>query len=225
MEPVAMNIFPYGKTETDYLSRRDSRLGRVIGAVGPIVRTMQPDLFAALCDSIIGQQISNKAAAAVSARFRGVLGRVTPRRVIDTEPSVLRSCGMSLRKAEYIRRAAEAVLDGTLDIAAMGGMSDREVVARLTALPGVGIWTAEMLMIFSLGRTDVLSYDDLIVRRSLIRLHGLSGLSRSEFSVYRERYSPFGTVASFYLWAMASDVWKDRSFDMPDERSGTGKIP
>ena len=205
----AMNVFPYGAAETRYLSRRDPRLGRVIEAIGPVVRPVWPDLFGALCRSIIGQQISNRAAATVVERFDALLGEPTPQRVLEADPSALRSCGMSLRKVGYIRSAAAAVLDGTLDVAALRELPDAEVVRKLTALPGIGVWTAEMLMIFSLQRPDVLSYDDLIVRRSLMRLHGLSGLDRTRFAAFRERYSPFGSVASLYLWEMAAEPWRD----------------
>jgi len=204
-----MEIFPYGRTETDYLIRRDPRLGRAIEAIGPIARPVRTDLFHALCDSIIGQQISNRVAATVSVRFGALLGAVTPERVLAADPSALRGCGLSSRKVGYILSGAAAVRDGTLDIASLGGLSDAEVVRRLTALPGVGVWTAEMLMIFSLCRPDVLSYDDLIVRRSLMRLHSLPEIDRKRFAAFREMYSPFGSVASLYLWEMASDRWRD----------------
>ena len=210
-------IFPYGNTETDYLTRRDPRLGRAIDAIGPIARPVCPDLFGALCDSIIGQQISNRAAATVSARFRTLLGEVTPTRVLEADPTALRGCGLSSRKVGYILSGAEAVQDGTLDIASLGDLSDAEVVRKLTALPGVGVWTAEMLMIFSLCRPDVLSYDDLIVRRSLMRLHSLPEIDRKRFAAFREMYSPFGSVASLYLWEMAADPWRDNLLFTQDE--------
>lgn len=204
-----MDIFPYGRTETDYLMRRDPRLGRVIETIGPIERPVCPDLFEALCDSIIGQQISNRAAATVRARFRTLLGEVTPSRVLAADPSALRSCGLSSRKTGYILSGASAIRDGRLDAASLDNLPDAEIVRELTALPGVGVWTAEMLMIFSLCRPDVLSYDDLIVRRSLMRLHGLEEIDRTRFAAIRELYSPFGSVASLYLWEMASDPWPD----------------
>ena len=117
----------------------------------------------------------------------------------------LRGCGLSLRKAGYLREAARAALEGRLDGAELAAMSDREVVDRLTALPGVGVWTAEMLMIFSMQRPDVVSYGDLAIRRGVMRLYGLESLSRREFETYRSRWSPYGTVASFYLWAVAHE--------------------
>lgn len=82
-------------------------------------------------------------------------------------------------------------------------MPDDEVIRRLTALPGVGVWTAEMLMIFSMQRPDVVSFGDAAIRRGIMRLYGLQTLGRTEFDVYRSRWSPHGSVASFYLWAVA----------------------
>lgn len=200
-----MGIFRYSAVETDYLAERDPVLGRAIRRIGPIERRVTPDLFEALAESIVGQQISGKAAETVWRRLTVLTGGVTPQSIVQATVEALRGCGLSLRKVGYLQEAARAALEGRLDEKELAAMSDREVVDRLTALPGVGVWTAEMLMIFSMQRPNVVSYGDLAIRRGVMRLYGLEGLSRREFETYRSRWSPYGTVASFYLWAVAHE--------------------
>lgn len=200
-----MEIFRYSAVETDYLAERDPVLGRAIRRIGPIERRVTPDLFEALAGSIVGQQISGKAAETVWRRLNALTGGVTPQSIVQAAVEALRGCGLSLRKVGYLQEAARAALEGRLDEKELAAMSDREVVDRLTALPGVGVWTAEMLMIFSMQRPDVVSFGDLAIRRGVMRLYGLESLSRREFETYRSRWSPYGTVASFYLWAVAHE--------------------
>lgn len=198
-----MVLFPYGPAETDHLCRRDKKLGALIREVGPLERPLSPDPFAALLYSIVNQQISNKAAATVEARFRALVGEVRPEKVCALTVEEIQGCGMSFRKAQYIRGAAEAALNGEVDFDRLCELSDGEAIGALTRLKGVGRWTAEMLLIFSLGRPDVVSFDDLGIRRGMERLYGLKGLTRTDFERYRRRYAPYGTVASFYLWELA----------------------
>ena len=200
-----MRTFRYGDAELEHLRRRDTVLGAAIDRIGPIEREVIPDLFAALVHSIVGQQVSSRAAASVWARLQESLGAVTPQSVAGASVEELRQCGLSGRKAEYIRGAAEAVLRGELDLSALHDLSDEEVIERLSSLRGVGTWTAEMLLIFSMERPDVVSWSDLAIRRGMRVLYGLETLDREQFERYRARYSPHGSVASLYLWAVSHD--------------------
>lgn len=197
-------IFVYGQTETDYLTARDPILGQAIRRIGPIEREVIPNLFTALVNSIAGQQISGKALATVWARLCDRLGEVTPETVLAAGEDGLRSCGLSGRKAGYMLAAARAVQDGTLPIHSLVDKSDEEVIKTLTALPGVGRWTAEMLLIFSLERPNVLAFDDFGIRKGICRLYGLDELTRAQFEQYRVRYAPYATVAGLYLWEIAA---------------------
>ena len=197
-------IFAYGQTETDYLTARDPVLGQAIRRIGPIEREVIPNLFTALVNSIAGQQISGKALATVWARLCDRLGEITPETVLAAGEDGLRGCGLSGRKASYMLSAARAVQDGTLPIHSLVDKSDEEVIKTLTALPGVGRWTAEMLLIFSLERPDVLAFDDFGIRKGMCRLYGLDELTRAQFEQYRARYSPYATVAGLYLWEIAA---------------------
>lgn len=201
---MKQQFFQYGSTETDYLAARDPVLGAAIARIGHIDRVVIPDLFAALINSIAGQQISGKALATVWARLCDRLGEITPAAVLAAGEDNLRACGLSGRKAGYMLAAARAVQDGTLPIHSLVEKSDEEIICTLTALPGVGRWTAEMLLIFSLERPDVLAFDDFGIRKGICRLYGLDELTRAQFAVYRARYVPYATVAGLYLWEIAA---------------------
>lgn len=201
---MKQQFFWYGSTETDYLAARDPVLGAAIARIGHIDRAVIPDLFAALINSIAGQQISGKALATVWARLCDRLGEITPAAVLAAGEDNLRACGLSGRKAGYMLAAARAVQDGTLPIHSLVEKSDEEIIRTLTALPGVGRWTAEMLLIFSLERPDVLAFDDFGIRKGICRLYGLDELTRAQFAVYRARYAPYATVAGLYLWVIAA---------------------
>ncbi|MEN6618754.1 MAG: DNA-3-methyladenine glycosylase [Rikenellaceae bacterium] len=200
-----MEYLKYGEKELSYLRDKDRQLGEVIDRIGFLERPVTSDLFVALVESIISQQISNKAAATVSRRFYELLGEITPENIAKTNHFYIQKCGMSLKKASYIKIAADAVLSGAVNFNEFANMSDQQVIEKLIILPGVGVWTAEMLMIFSLKRPDVLSFDDLVIRRAMMKLYGLKEITREIFDVYRKRYSPYCSVASLYLWEVAEN--------------------
>ncbi|CAA7601735.1 HhH-GPD superfamily base excision DNA repair protein [Acididesulfobacillus acetoxydans] len=198
-----MAFFPYGLIETDHLRERDEKLGAVIKRIGPIRRDIVPDPFEALILSVVNQQISKQAAQTVWNRLCTLLGQVTAERLAGVAPAQLRACGLSDRKVGYLKGIAEAAL-GRIDFAGLSNLPDREIIDTLSALPGVGVWTAEMFLIFSLCRPDVVSYGDLALRRGMMKLYGLTDLPREKFQIYRGNYSPYGSVASLYLWAFSA---------------------
>lgn len=198
-----MEIFQYGQKEIDYLSKKDKRLGAAIDRIGMIEREITPDPFEALVSSIVGQQISSKAADTVWRRLCNLLGSIVPESIAKADIHEIKGCGMSLKKAGYIKNIAEASISGEVDFNILSTLSDEEIIKKLSSLHGVGIWTAEMLLIFSLCRPDVVSYKDLAIRRGMMNLYDLKELKRADFEAYRKRYSPYGSVASLYLWALS----------------------
>ena len=198
-----MDIFHYTQDELEYLKKKDKKLAAAIEAIGMIGRPVNGDVFAALIDSIISQQISSKAARTVYGKLVALCGEITPERIQATDEASIQKCGMSMRKAGYIKAAACAVCSGALDLAAVREMPDDEVIKHLSALPGIGVWTAEMLLIFSLQRKDVLSFGDLAIRRGLCKLYGHKTLTKEQFARYKKRYSPCGSIASLYLWELS----------------------
>ncbi|MDF2802050.1 MAG: DNA-3-methyladenine glycosidase [Anaerocolumna sp.] len=198
-----MHIFEYGQKEIDYLKSKDKKLGAAIDKIGMIQREITPDPFEALISSVVGQQISSKAADTVWNRLVELLGNITPESISKTDISLIQACGMSQRKAGYIAGIAEAAIRGEVDFTLLDTMTDEEIIKKLSSLHGVGEWTAEMLLIFSLNRPDVVSYKDLAIRRGMMNLYGHKELPKERFDRYRKRYSPYGSVASLYLWALS----------------------
>ena len=195
--------FEYGNEETEWLKTKDPVLGAVIDEIGHIDRPVISDMFTALVNSIVGQQISSKAMVTVWGRMQERHGPVTPERICGTAAEDLQKCGMTMRKAEYIKEIADSVLNGDLDLMQLKDMSDDDVCKRLSQLRGIGVWTAEMLMIFSMQRPNIFSKDDLAILRGLRMVYRHKKITPSLFLKYKRRYSPYATVASLYLWAVA----------------------
>ena len=191
------------EAEAAHLASRDPALGRLMEAVGPLRRERLPDPFMALVHAIVGQQISGAAHASVWRRLREAFPSFTPEKLAAATPESLRACGLSLRKAAHIREIARRAHSGELDLAGLAALDDAALCAALCELPGVGQWTAEMLMIFSLGRRDVLSLGDFGIRKGLRMLYGKRELSPAFLARVRKRYSPCASAASLYLWALA----------------------
>jgi DNA-3-methyladenine glycosylase II len=200
-----VRYFEYDDEAVSYLKAKDAKLGAAIDAVGHVNREMMEEgnLFAAIVHHIIGQQISSAAQTTVWARFQEKLGDVTPATVNAATIEQLQSCGTSYKKAGYIKGFAEKVESGEFDLDAVEHMTDAEAVKALSSLPGIGEWTAEMLLLFCLGRPDILSFGDLAIHRGMRIVYHHRKVTRKMFEKYRRRYSPYGSVASLYLWAIS----------------------
>ena len=198
-----MPCFAYGEQETAYLAQRDPVLGAAIREIGLIHRPVMPDLFIALINAVVGQQISTKAQATVWGRMVAQFSPMSPQVIAVATVEALQSCGITFRKAMHIREIAAAVLSGELDLDGLQALPDHEVCARLVQLKGIGAWTAEMLMTFSMQRPNIMSIDDLAILRGLRMLYRHRKITPALFAKYKRRYSPHATVASLYLWAIA----------------------
>lgn len=193
----------YDSQATDYLSRKDPKMGEVIARVGKIEREVDTDLFSAVVHHIVAQQISTKAQATVWQRMKSSLGEINADTVLARGADGLQSIGISFRKAEYITDFAKKVKQGTFDTDGIYKKSDAEVISELTALRGVGIWTAEMLLLFCMGRPNVFSFGDFGILKGLRMLYHHRKIDRPLFEKYKRRFTPFCSVASLYLWAIA----------------------
>ena len=185
-----------------HLKRVDARWVPVIERVGPCLLRPGRDRFGTLVRAIIGQQISARAAATINTRLRNrVAGPLDPGALLALGEPELRAAGLSGVKARYVLNLAEAVADGRLPLRRIGTRTDEEIIARLTAIKGIGTWTAQMFLIFSLNRPDVLPNGDLGVRAGLRDLHGLPDLpTPAQCIPLAEPWRPFRTVAMWYLW-------------------------
>ncbi len=199
---------------TDHLAASDPAMASLIEFVGPcrLVIGHMDSPFQALLRAIVYQQLSGKAAGTIHRRLldRFPGEHPDPEELLATPPEELRAAGLSRAKAAAAHDLAARTLDGTVpDFGTLEAMADAEIVQRLTAVRGVGPWTAEMLLIFQLGRPDVLPLADLGVRKGAARLYGLSDLpTPKELAAAGETWRPYRSVASWYLWRAAdADEW------------------
>jgi DNA-3-methyladenine glycosylase II len=183
-------------------------LRRLIDERGPMDpgddrRRSRPDSFEAIARAIVGQQLSTKAARSIWDRVLSALdGRATiAAEIRAVDPAVLRAAGLSQAKVAYLRDLAERVESGRLDLGRLQELADEDVIAELIGIKGVGRWTAEMFLIFHLGRPDVISTGDLGIRRAVQVAYGLDELpGPSELERIAEPWRPHRTLACLYLW-------------------------
>ena len=195
--------FPYGETETAYLKSRDKKLGAVIEQLGHIDRTVDTDLFSSVVHHIIGQQISTKAQQTIWNRIQQELGEVSAGSLLAAGRERLQGFGMTFRKADYILDFARKVDCGEFDLDAVAKKSDAEAIAALSSLKGIGVWTAEMILLFCLQRPDIFSFGDLAILRGMRMVYRHKEIDRKRFEMYRRRFSPYCSVASLYFWSVA----------------------
>ena len=196
--------FEYGEREIAYLKDRDPHLGAAIDAVGHVYRELDDSLFSSVVRSIVGQQISTAAQRTVYRRLADTLGTVDADTVLDAGVETLQSCGTSFRKASYIYDFAHRVHTGQFDPAAVAALPDDQAIAALVELKGIGVWTAEMILLFCLGRPDILSFDDVGILRGMRMVYHHRRITRPLFEKHRRRVSPYGSIASLYFWEIAS---------------------
>lgn len=198
--------FSYGETETSYLKKKDKKLSKVIDQVGHIYREVDSDIFSSVIHHIIGQQISTKAQLTIWKRMQDKLGNVNAETILTCTDNDLQSLGLTFRKVEYIKDFALKVHLGVFDLNAIERMDDNDAIKELTKLKGIGVWTAEMILLFCLERPDIFSYDDLAIRRGLCMLYHHKSISSKLFERYRKRFHPYCSVASLYLWKVSNGV-------------------
>jgi DNA-3-methyladenine glycosylase II len=175
----------------------------IIDAVGPYTLRFERDRFAMLVRSIVSQQISTIAARAIRKRLMDLVGAdgLTAGNLARYTIDEFRSVGLSSQKASYVTDLAVKVNDGTVDLRQIGRLSDEGVVESLTQVRGIGRWTAQMFLIFSLGRPDVFPHDDLGVRTAIRDQYGLGDLpDRTTAHSIAAPWRPFASVASWYCW-------------------------
>jgi DNA-3-methyladenine glycosylase II len=191
------------------LARRDPDLARAIAVVGPVdLRPALDSYFAALCRSIVFQQLAGRAAAAIYGRFVQAVGpELTAEAVLATPESALRAAGLSAAKTASVLDLSAKVVDGTVPLYGIHELTDDEIVARLSRVQGIGRWTAQMFLIFQLRRPDVWPVDDLGVRRGYAVMHRLAVWpTPKELEQLGEVYQPWRSVAAWYCWRMADVV-------------------
>lgn len=195
--------FLYGEKEIDYLKKKDKKLAFVIDSIGHINRTVDTDLFSAVLHHIIAQQISTKAQQTIWQRINNAYQEINPEIIYNLDVKQIQSFGITGRKAEYIKDFSKKIVYGEFDLAAIEKLSDIEAIEALISLKGIGVWTAEMILLFCLQRPNILSYGDLALLRGMRMVYHHRKIDQTLFEKYRKRLSPYCSVASLYFWEVA----------------------
>jgi DNA-3-methyladenine glycosylase II len=193
------------KQAMEHLSKHDKVLAKVIAAQPVCAFQPHADYYAALVTEIIGQQLSTKAASAIRQRFLAAFGDKlpSPEQILDKSLEDLRATGISWSKARYVRDLAQHVVDGKVKFDHLDGLSNDEVIAELTAVKGIGEWTAHMFLIFCMGRLDVLPTGDLGIRNGIQKLYGLDHSATPDAVkeiAKKNNWHPYESVAAWYVW-------------------------
>lgn len=186
-----------------HFRRVDPVMAKVIGQVGPFVLKPKRDRFKTLVTSIISQQISTAAARTIRARLDELIKprKYHPQTFSELSTDELRSVGVSQQKASYIADLSLKCLDGTVELSRLARLDDEAVIEQLVQVKGIGRWSAQMFLIFSLGRPNVFPHDDLGVRNAIQRIYEhASPLSKAELLEVGQRWEPYASVASWYCW-------------------------
>jgi len=186
-----------------HLKGCDPVLQRLIGEVGPYAIEYLEPCFETLVKSIVYQQLSGKVARVIFNRLAAAagVGPLTPESVLKLRPARMRAAGLSQQKVAYIRDLARRTRSGEVDFGALQALPDDEVCRSLTSVKGIGVWTAQMFLIFALRRVDVLPSADLGIRAALRKLYGLPELPKpAQIEELAREWRPYSTVASWYLW-------------------------
>jgi DNA-3-methyladenine glycosylase II len=188
-----------------HLSEKDAVMAQLIAKFGNCTITPHTNYYEELISSIIGQQLSVKAASTIWKRFLELYGNKTPtpEQILNTNIEDIRAVGASYAKANYIKDLAAHILNNELDLDHIATLDNETVIHQLTAIKGIGEWSAHMFMIFSLGRLNILPWGDLGVRKSAQRLYNLQALpSKSELVAVADEHNwnPYESIAAWYLW-------------------------
>jgi len=163
---------------------------------------IEPDHFYYFCRSVTYQQLSGKAASTIFGRFKNLVGKnFAPKRILKLDIENMRSVGLSYSKAAYIKNIASYWLENPKLVSKLSDLSDDEVLKNLTSIKGVGVWTVQMFMMFADGRMDILPLGDLAIRKALVNEYGLAEKpKREDYEKVSKSWSPYKTIASWYLW-------------------------
>lgn len=200
---IQIKLFDYGEKEINHLKNVDPILASAISRIGYLKREVIVDIFPALIYNIVSQLVSLKSAETVWGKMIERFGDITPEKLASSSAEDIQSCGMTMRKALCIKDVGIKVVNMELDLESFNRLTDEELVVQLTKIKGIGRWTAEMMLILSMERPDVISYGDLAIRKGMEKLYGIEKLSKAEFDKYKSLYSPYGSVASIYLWEIS----------------------
>ena len=190
---------------------KDKKFSRLLTGKDTLVLTKRRDIHLHLCNSILSQQLSTKVATVIRKRFLNLYtGKPSPEQILATPYETLRSIGLSGAKANYVHNVARFAVENGMDYKVLGKMDNEEIISHLTQIKGVGRWTVEMLLMFTLGREDVFAADDLGIQQAMIKVYKLDKSDkkklREDMMRISTRWSPYRTYACLHLWQHKDQV-------------------
>jgi len=194
------------------LSNADQRMGKLIEKFGPPNFNLMNNYYESLVRSIVYQQLSGKAASIIYERFLDLFVfdiYPKPKDVLEVSIETLRSSGLSYQKVNYIRDLSEKWQDGTMNLTDIDSMTDEEISSELIKVKGIGQWTADMFLMFTLGRPDVFPFGDLGIQKGFMALTNMNRLpTQKEMERKTKKWQPYRTVAAWYLWKLVDGPFK-----------------
>jgi DNA-3-methyladenine glycosylase II len=191
----------YWKQATQELATNDNVMRQLTQRFDDVTLDSRGNAFTTLARSIVGQQISVKAAEKVWQKVVAAVSETTPHTILNSDENLLRTCGLSFKKISYLQDLSQHFINDTLDEASWNGMSDESIIAQLTRIKGIGRWSAEMFLIFHMLRPDILPLDDIGLQRA-IRIHYNANqpIDKSAMRAIAAIWQPWRSVATWYLW-------------------------
>jgi len=189
-----------------YFKEKDSILYQKMIEIGIVEREGTSEPFTALVESILSQQISTKAALTVKSRLLDLVGNITYQSILSLDREDLKSIGISYRKCDYLIALAQAVESKQIDFSTFNNLSNQDIINQLIQLPGIGVWTAEMFLLFCMKRQDVISYGDLMIREGMKKLYGYEHLDKKVFNQHASIYNGYASIVSLYLWVISKEI-------------------
>jgi len=187
--------------EVQTLIKQDPKLKQLFDLKSEVIVEIDDQYFVSLVGTIIAQQLSSKVARVLFNRLDAHCNHlITPEKIRDMLPETMRSMGLSYQKQSYLKSLAECMLNQTVNFEHIHQMTNQEVIDMLTSIKGIGVWSAEMFLMFSLGREDVFSVGDLGLRNALKKLYGMPELTHKEILKISESWQPYRSIVSHYLW-------------------------
>lgn len=190
----------------EYLKKKDSTFVELESKYGLIEHELHDDLFVSVVFNIVGQMLSNVVADKIYNRLLTLCnGVMSPENINSLEREDMRNCGMAYSKVDYIKEFASNYRNGKYDFSQLHELDDESIIKYLRNIKGVGLWTAEMLAMFSLGRENIFSYDDVALRNGIMKAKGFKTLSKKRFESLRKKYSPYCSYAALYFYKVNDD--------------------
>jgi len=187
--------------EVKYLIHKDARLEKLFKMKEEIIVNINENYFESLAGVIVAQQLSSKVASVIYNRLSNLLkGNITPEHIKNADEVELRGIGLSYQKIKYLKSLADCVLTKEVDLSDLNHLSDKDIIEMLVKIKGIGIWSAQMFLMFSLGREDVFSVLDLGLRNALKKLYELPNLTNQEIEEMSLNWSPYRSIVSHFLW-------------------------